>query len=118
VCLTYVTKRYKKKRTSGWAYKVLADINDHTVLTPYQSARIRRGCWVQAERILLNYEYGVPYGQEYTSGFHLWAEKPYTLALVLKVRYRGAHTFGVQWGADVIVADEIYIPKTRKKMVK
>jgi len=54
----------------------------------------------------------------YLSGFHIWKEKPslrYKDLSILPVRYRKGHTQGMDGDIRTIVADEIFIPKPKRR---
>lgn len=86
---------------------------DGDLLTSVMVTSVKRGVWVKADNV------GEFIYRGYPAGFHGHVRKEdakeWLHDVVLRVRYRGGHTQGIQDGAKVIVADEIFIPAAKGK---
>lgn len=129
MCLQRITNRKPKSKGVGWkVFKVrrggslAPEIWNQRGLIMSSTSK----CWLTEKTFRPSYidsELIHPYGEApYPLGFHIWltlegAKDWLELSLskpnlcIRKVRYRKAHTRGIQCSSPVIVAKEIFIEK-------
>lgn len=120
MCLDKITEKYKKSK-SGIGYKVFNRNASHPRgrkihfwCKEYRgSTVVPLGEWLEAERI----ENGIRL--KYFPGFHIfptlaaareWNDYGEFDTVIVQVRYRGARLEGIDCGARVLVADEMFVP--------
>jgi len=115
MCLDIITKRNPWKSWGVGYKKYIEHCNgrlDSAVMTCEEYWDYGR--WYSADETDLYTTYE---GEKYTSGFHIFSTKAEAKSwgsphsVVVKVRYRGAHTIGIQNGAKVIVARKVKLLK-------
>lgn len=118
MCLNKLSKT--KPPESGFFYKVFVLMENGRLEFSCQAGCPRRGVWIKKEGSRIDALYFT-----YPAGFHGFVKKldadlyAYRCeGKVIKVKYRKAHTLGTQYSGDVIVADEILIPRRKPSKPK
>lgn len=136
MCLARVRRKYRKPyKLSGTAYKLFLVGGGHLKFQYYplkgcvkptsKTMIAPRGRWLKSteDRVLAGDD--VNDVTHYPSGFHLYASRwgaeniagareRNCEARVVEVRWRGLKARGIQSDVEVIVVDEIYIPRDKK----
>lgn len=110
----------KLVQSSGIGYKVyMKPCNyDEPGYRLYQGPRVKIGKWLIAKTIKLN----TRDFSQYISGFHIFSQLRDALrfarvkrksgsSIIMRVKYKYAHTVGVQWNKRVIVANKMKLDK-------
>jgi len=118
MCLNKITAKNRNLSGKGWKVFIKIPSRPDYYTSPYFCTLIPVGIWT--EKKSEPYETIINNGIEYKSGFHIFKYKKdaecYSNVIglwlgvrVKKVKYRKAHTYGLESGFKTVVADEIYI---------
>lgn len=124
MCLERVTKRYQKPTNKViWVYKKFT-FYGNKILFHYQGGSTSVGVWVKSSNRNLISDLATGEEQNYKSGFHAYSVFKQAQKIlgkhdkkILRVKFRKVVAEGVQDGASVVVAKEMYIPKTEFKRI-
>ncbi len=122
MCLDSVVRKINptNKVISGYRLFIKQGRN---ITTLNDDRPIPRGKWIASDKRQgrlyswgrgLGHEDGF-YGFEEKDGTNGWTDRPH---IVLKVKFRKVHSFGTCFGDEAFVADEMFVPKARKKLVR
>ena len=113
MCLDKITRKSNLAKT-GVMWKVFDDYGGELEFEFYNEPKAMRGKWLTSTDEELFATNGI-----YEGGFHgfvrkrdakTWADQE-DEKVIVKVKFRNAVAKGTQFGQDVLVAKEIYIPK-------
>jgi hypothetical protein len=118
MCLSAVTKTYKKNNNSGFGWKIIKIRDDGFVSPCYGSAQ-KFDKWLNSNTIMIE----ANNGQCYKSGFHvfktrqaardhwLWKVRNGVVTRkIVKVQYKNIICEGIDKGVKTIVAKQIFVP--------
>jgi len=125
--LDVVTKTQRRSKNINYGYKVFAILGGALAFESQNYKGIpvvKRGVWLKAEERSITYDNRKK--KSYLSGFHFFTDK-YAAELwrghaawqrVVRVKVRGIHTYGTQFGHTVGVAREMRVPVRLKRQDK
>ena len=122
MCLDTITSRNPKKTGIGWKGLGKIDSNVFSSLCQGNYNPMEEGRWLNERDFRRDKKqttiptFDLP-DNAYPMGWHIYLKFPrgFRYAATKKVKYRGAHTLGIQVGIDVIVSKEILIIKSKRR---
>lgn len=115
MCLSEINK--EKPKPNGVGYKVFEKDSKGKLRSWLYGPDPTKGKWMKARK-----EY--QHHRNYWSGFHIFTTLDGAMKwlgvgpgdVIVKVRYRGAHTSGRQGSSPVVVADKMFVPKNCRNL--